>query len=217
MDEWITPKKAKELLSVTNKTLHEWDKKGKIRTVRDPAGHRRYNKEDIQNYLACCIPSPLQKERCKICYCRVSSKKQMDDLERQKRFFQLKYPSYELVTDIGSGLNWKRKGLQTLLERAMCRDIEEIVVAHKDRLCRFAYELLEYIFYYNKVKLMVLNKPDQESSSQELADDIMSIIHVYSCREMGKRRYTNKKDTDLSNDTTKETTKNVDGDTEICL
>ena len=102
----------------------------------------------------------------------------MDELERQKRFFQLKYPSYELVADIGSGLNWKRKGLQTLLERAMCRDIEEIVVAHKDRLCRFAYEL---------VKLVVLNKSDQESSSQELVEDIMSIIHVYSCTEIGKK------------------------------
>lgn len=83
--------------------------KGKIRTIRDPSGNRRYNSEDIQNYLDCFIPVPIQKKRDKICYCRVSSKKQMDDLERQKRFFQLKYPSYELVTDIGSGLNWKKR------------------------------------------------------------------------------------------------------------
>ena len=217
MDEWVTPQKARELLQTTNKTLIEWDKAGKIRTIRTPSNHRRYNLEDIQNFVSCNVPAPPKTKRGKVCYCRVSSKKQVDDLERQKNFFQSKYPDYELVTDIGSGLNWKRKGLQAILERAMQRDISEVVVAHRDRLCRFAFELLEFIFRYNKVKLVVLNKPAEQSKSQELADDILSIIHVYSCKEMGRRRYKSKENTNLSNFSTEITTKTVDGDQEVCV
>ena len=194
-EKWITTKKTTELLSITTKTLRIWDQESKIRTIRTPSNQRRYNLSDIQ-YIINGYNNTTKKE--KICYCRVSSKKQMDDLERQKDFFRSRYPEHILVTDIGSGINWKRKGLKTILDKSMRGDISEVVVAHRDRLCRFAFELLEWIFSTNKVRLLVLNENKEQSSNQELSDDILSIIHVYSCRKMGRRRYTNKENTDIS-------------------
>lgn len=215
-NEYITTKKAKEISQVTVKTLRIWDKEGKIRTIRTASNTRRYNLKDIQNIVSC-GSSDGKKE--KICYCRVSSTKQMDDLERQKDFFKDRFPNHKLVTDVGSGINWKRKGLKTLLDKAMHGDISEIVVAHRDRLCRFAFELLEWIFERNGVKLVVFNEEKNQSSDQELADDILSIIHVYSCRKMGRRRYKNKdkENTSISNSKTTAETETVDGEQKICI
>ena len=212
MDEYINTKKTKEMLGVTVKTLRVWDKEGKIRTTRLPSGQLRYNLQDVNDHLGL-HSSPMEKE--KICYCRVSSSKQMDDLERQKDFFRQKYPTHRLVTDIGSGINWKRKGLKTLLDGAMQRNITEIVVAHRDRLCRFAFDLLEGIFNSRGIKLLVLDQDKEKSSDSELSDDILSIIHVYSCRQMGRRRYKIKKTETVSDSRTKEDNEGMDGDQEI--
>ena len=175
-------------------------------------GQRRYCVEDIQTILH---GNSLAQQKQQICYCRVSSSKQMDDLERQKSFFRSKFPDHDLVTDIGSGINWKRKGLQTILERAMQGKISQVVIAHRDKLCRFAFELLEYIFKINGIELLVLDQETHQSSESELADDVLSIVHIYSCRAMGKRRYHNKKDQDLSNPSTEEIIKTMDGDTQV--
>lgn len=209
---FISTKKAKEILSVSTTTLRRWDKEGKINTIRTPDGTRRYNLKDIQ-YIISGDNNDIKTQRTKqkICYCRVSSRKQMDDLERQKTFFKSKFPNHILVTDVGSGINWKRKGLQTILDKAMRGDISEVVVAHRDRLCRFAFELLEWIFSRNEVQLLVLNEEKDHSSDQELADDILSIVHVYSCRRMGKRRYKNEKDKTISDTETENTDEKVDG------
>jgi putative resolvase len=208
-EHYVTIEKAKELLQVSLKTLQRWDAAGKIRTIRDASGRRRINSKDIQNIITRDSPSP---DKEKICYCRVSSKKQMDDLERQKDSFRDKFPDHILVADVGSGINWKRKGLKTILEKAMRGDISEVVVAHRDRLCRFAFELLDWIFSSNGVKLVVLNEKENMSSDQELTDDILSIIHVYSCRKMGKRSYTRKKDKDLPESGSEKDDKKVDGE-----
>jgi predicted site-specific integrase-resolvase len=201
-DEFVNTKKAVQLLQITSKTLRIWDKENKIRTIRTPSGIRRYNLKDIQNILSCSIsPEEQRKEnKQKVCYARVSSQKQMDDLNRQKDFFKTQFPDHILITDVASGINWKRKGLQTLLEHSMLGSISEIVVAHRDRLCRFAFELLEWIFKKNGVKLVVLNGNNEQSEDQELADDVLSIIHIYSCRKNGKRRYKkDKENTSVSN------------------
>ena len=208
-NEYVNTRKAVELLQITPKTLRIWDKENKIRTIRTPSGIRRYNLKDIQNILSCPTPPKEQgkENKQKVCYARVSSQKQMDDLNRQKDFFRSQFPNHILVTDVASGINWKRKGLQTLLEYSMSGSISEIVVAHRDRLCRFAFELLEWIFKKNGVKLLVLNGNNEQSEDQELADDVLSIIHIYSCRKNGKRRYKkDKENTSVSNSGTKEKT-----------
>ena len=141
----------------------------------------------------------------------------MDDLKRQEHFFKQHYPDHLLVTDIGSGLNWNRKGLKTLLEQSMSGNISEIVVAHRDRLCRFAFELLSFIFKQHDTQLIVLNQSENKSSTQELTDDILSIIHVYSCRAMGKRSYKNKKNQDLPQQKTDSNVETMDGNMSICI
>jgi len=213
-DKYITGKEAREILQITTKTLRIWDIEGKISTIRTPSNIRRYSLKDIERIINGGT-SPIEKQ--KICYARVSSYKQVDDLERQKDFFRTKFPNHELVTDIGSGINWKRKGLQTLLVRAMQGHISEVVVAHRDRLCRFAFELLEWIFSQSGVKLLVLDQTENQSSESELANDILSIIHIYSCKQMGKRRYKNKKNTSVSNSATEEKNEGMDGNEEICI
>lgn len=216
MEEYVPTKTARKMLGVTTQTLRNWDSSGKLDTKRAPSGVRLYSLKDIKDILGCNHPL-TQKE--KIAYCRVSSKKQLDDLERQKDFFRREYPNHTLVTDVGSGINWKRKGLQALLERSMSGDISEIVVAHRDRLCRFAFELIEGILQRQGVKLIVLDREEGESESKELADDILSIIHVYSCRQMGRRRYGNKNKEGqiLSFSIPEEDNQGVDWNKPVCL
>jgi putative resolvase len=206
-DEYVNTKKAKEILKVSYKTIFRWAKDGKIRFITTPSGRKIYNTKDIYN-ISSSVTCTTEKE--KICYCRVSSRKQMDDLERQQDFFREKFPDHKLVTDVGSGINWKRKGLQTILEQAMQGRISEVVVAHRDRLCRFAFDLLEWILKTNRIKLVVLNEEKGSSTEQELAEDILSIIHVYSCRKMGGRRYKNKKDTTVSDSETEDDNEEMD-------
>lgn len=123
-DYYFTTEEARNLLGVSTQTLRLWNQKGKIRSIRTPSNRRRYNREDIYNILGL---DSSNEEKEKIVYTRVSSKKQMDDLDRQENFLKSKYPDHLLVTDIGSGLNWKRKGLKTILERASRGGIEEVV------------------------------------------------------------------------------------------
>lgn len=212
---YINTKKAREILSITAVTLRKWNKEGRISAIRTPSGQRMYNKKDVFNILGIDIP---YIEKKKVIYCRVSSKKQKDDLDRQVDFLREKYPLHTVITDIASGINWKRKGLTTILELTMSRSISEIVVSHRDRLCRFGFELLETIFKINDVKLIVLNNENGESSRSDLADDILSIIHIYSCKEMGKRRYSKVcKNKNISELEPEKNNEKMDRNNEICL
>jgi len=213
-DRYISTKETRKKLGVTTKTLVNWGNSGKINTIRSPSGVRLYSLTDIQNILGCSDPVEPKK---KIAYCRVSSKKQEDDLERQKDFFRREYPDCELVYDIASGINWKRKGLKTILERAMSGELELVVVAHRDRLCRFGFELVEWIFQINGVKLIVLDRESSKSPDDELTDDILSIVHVYSCRKMGRRRYTLSEDKTIPDTGTENDVQEVDRNVSLCI
>ena len=213
-NEYMHIREARALLGVATQTLHNWDKRGQIRTTRLPSGARLYHKQDIYDILGRAPPPPAVR---KIVYCRVSSKKQEDDLGRQADLLRSQFPDHTLVTDIGSGINWKRKGLQTILDAALKGTLEEVVVAHRDRLCRFAFELLEFIFSRTKTKLVVLDAVDGKSSEQELADDLLSIIHVYSCRSMGRRRYARTKNPTVPDCESETDSEAVDGDSPMDL
>lgn len=200
MSTYVNTKEAKEMLRVTSTTLRKWDKENKIKTIRTPSGIRLYNKGDIDTILN--QVAVIQPKKY-IAYCRVSSKKQVDDLNRQKDFYKSNYPNHVVVEDIGSGINFKRKGLQRILEQSMRGELEEVVVSHRDRLCRFAFELMEWIFSKNNTKLLVLDKTENKSKSDELVQDVLSIIHVFSCRENGRRRYKSKKNSTETNSSAK--------------
>lgn len=191
--EYINTKEAMKLLNVSSKTLRRWDKKGKIDTIRTPSNIRMYNKECIykilgRNYK---IINEIKVIKKKIIYCRVSSNKQKNDLERQIESMTLKYPNYEVIKDIGSGINFKRNGLQKLIKLSLNGKLDEVIISHRDRLCRFAFELIEWLFSLNGTKLTTIDSINK-SDSDELAEDVIAIIQVFACRQMGKRRYKNK-------------------------
>lgn len=214
MSDYVTGIQARKMLCVTAQTLRNWDKKVKIHTVRTPSNQRLYYLPDIKNILGCYSHSNKAQ---KVCYIRVSSKHQLDDLERQRDFFRHQYPNHHIIQDIASGLNWKRKGLQTILELAMSGKLTEVVVAHRDRLCRFAFELIEWILAKNGTAIHVLDQTEHASKDTELAQDIMSIVHVYSCRQMGRRRYNSKKDQTISQRKTENNLETMDWDNSICI
>ena len=201
MNEYIKPRDAAKYFGVSLGTLRDWDKRGLIKCIRtkENGGQRRYDIRSFKNTNDRLLPAEIQttteeinKNKEYYCYCRVSSKKQKDDLERQAEYLQSLYPSYTVIKDIGSGLNFKRKGLLTILERANKGFVGEVVIAYKDRLCRYGFELLEWFFTLYKVKLTVL-KTETISPDEELAKDILNIVHVFACRANGKRKYSKKK------------------------
>jgi excisionase family DNA binding protein len=173
----LTPNQAAKRFGVHVHTLREWDRQGKIKTIRTVGGDRRY-----------VIPV---NDEIEICYCRVSSAKQKDDLQRQVEFMVGKYPNAQIVKDIGSGLNYKRKGLKAVLERAIGGDCITLYIAHKDRLCRFGFELIQWIIERSGGRIVVFDGT-KLSPEQELTQDLLHILHVFSCRMHGLRSYRRK-------------------------
>jgi len=190
---YVTSREASEILGLHPNTLRCYADNFTLESYRTKSGHRRYN---VDSYLG------LQKEVVTICYCRVSSPSLRDDLERQVKFMQAKYPNAEIVKDIGSGRGYKRKGLKSILGRAMRGDKLEIMVAHKDRLARFGFELIEWIVQQSGGKIVVL-KQTNLSPEPELTNDLLSILHVFSCRMHGLRNYKNQVRKALSFSSTK--------------
>lgn len=193
---YITSKNACEHFGIHANTLRKWADDGKISHIRSPSGQRLYDVSSVGKKI---------DTRTKICYARVSSASQKEDLERQVLFLKQKYPDYEVVTDVGSGLNFKRKGFRRVLESVLSNSVSEIVVAHRDRLCRFGFELVQWICDKSDTKLVVLEQTSL-SPTEELIKDLLSIIHVFSCRLYGLRKYSSsiKKDKDLPDSKPKE-------------
>lgn len=188
-DQFISPCKIKKKFDVTSNTLRSWAEKDQIRyiRIRDGKGKRLYNIEDVEKIF---YGSKLPEQRKKvICYARVSSNHQKGDLDRQIELLQETYKEAEIISDIGSGLNFKRKGFQILLDRINNREVEKVVVAYKDRLCRFGYELVEWILKKSNTELVVLNQlsSSDESGTSELAEDLLSITTVFVARNNGNR------------------------------
>ena len=184
--KYMTSAAARKQLGVCNRTLRTWAKNGKIDFILTEGGWRKYN---IDKYLK---KNDLLEKK-KIIYARVSSHDRIDDLNRQIAVLQEKFPDYEIIKDIGSGINFKRKGLQDIIELAINNQLEEIVVTYKDRLCRIGFELLNFIFTkYSKTKITFLND-DEKNPQQEITEDLIEIISVYSSKIYGTRSHINKK------------------------
>lgn len=189
-DKLISPAEAAKLLNVTKQTLINWDRDGKIKCVRTAGGHRRFFLPDVLSRITVHPDDREQSEhrRRRICYCRVSSFGQKSDLARQAEFFRDKYPDHEVISDIGSGLNFKRKGFNTVLDSALTGNLEEVVVTHADRLCRFSFELIKRIIERTDGKIVVLDQTET-SPEKELVNDLVSIVTVFSSRLYGLRSH----------------------------
>ena len=196
--KFVSAGKARQILGIADSTLRRFANDGIIQCYRrDVAGsHRFYNVADYINKFKTnqdgdCVQS---KQPRTVCYCRVSTRNQKDDLKRQVDYLQSLYPGTEIITDIGSGLNFQRKGLKTLLELAIDGNIKQLVVAHKDRLCRFGFELFSFIISrYSNGSIVVLDKQTDASPEAELTNDILQILTVFSARLNGRRKYKNQK------------------------
>ena len=186
--KYVSSKAARDTLGVCNKTLRSWATSGKLDFILTDGGWRRYN---VSKYLK---QNDLL-ERKKICYCRVSSYDQKNDLATQVSYLMKKYPDYEIIKDIGSGINFKRKGLRKLIELAINNELSEVVVTFKDRLCRIGYELIQFIFEkYSNAKIIIENDK-YKLPQEEITEDLIEIITVYSSKLYGSR--SNKKKDDL--------------------
>ena len=200
LTNFVKFKEARNLAKVSSQTLRNWDNEGKIRTIRTPSNYRLFHKDDLVSLNNLNNGPAAPEQRIGIVYARVSTKKQEDDLERQVQQLSGRRPKYKIYKDIGSGLNWKRKGFREILEQVMQRKVSEVVVLHRDRLARFCFEFIEWIITSHGCKLTVLNKNQATSPQAELTEDILSILHVYSCKEMGRRAFKKFQNPDLSDE-----------------
>ena len=195
---YTTPTDTAHKLGVSISTIRNWARAGTISFKTTPGGHHRYDinsiQQSIRNPQSYNLPrttksiSETKEPVNGAIYCRVSSAKQKEDLQRQIDTLREQYPTYQEFSDICSGLQYKRKGLSRLLECVQAGTIKEVVVAHKDRLARFGTELIEWIIKQAGATLIILDKAVL-SPTEEVTQDLMAIVHVFSCRLNGKRRY----------------------------
>ena len=183
---------ACERIGLHSHTLRKYADTGIIPSIHTPSGQRLF---DIDSFVG------QQHPQHTILYARVSSRKQQDDLERQIAYLKAKEPHAEVITDIASGLNFQRKGLRTLLERCLQGDELTVLVAHRDRLARFGFDLIEWLIQRNGGQIVVLSKSAHTSPADELMQDLLALLSVFAARMPGLRKYRDEiaQDTALSN------------------
>lgn len=185
-------KLAKEL-GVSRDTLRRWESIGKISSERTPKGHRRYDLHKILGKF----PQKSLSTRQTIVYARVSSHDQKEDLKRQVKllssFCASRGWTFEVIQDLGSGLNYNKKGLKKLIKNICLGDIERLVLTHKDRLLRFGAELIFSLCEHFGVEVVLINKSEDSTFEDDLVSDVLEIITVFSARLYGARSRKNKK------------------------
>lgn len=189
MKELLTLSKASKILGVTTKTLRNWDDAGKIKTIRTKGNHRRIPVEEIDRIKG---DEPKSFTRVKtLAYCRCSTKKQEENLERQiGRVLEYCYEQkweVELFKDIGSGLNENRRNFNKLLKRVADDDVQRVIIEYKDRVARYGFETFKALCDNFGVEVVILNEKEEKSFEEEVVDDIISLVTSYSARIYGKR------------------------------
>jgi predicted site-specific integrase-resolvase len=183
------PQEFAEMIGVSVKTLQRWDTSGKLKSNRSPTDRRYYTHKQYVDYTG----ESQTKHGKTIIYTRVSTTNQKDDLNNQIEFLK-QYANAkgmivdEIFEDIGSGLNYNRKKWNKLIDDCMQGEIKTILVAHKDRFIRFGYEWFEKFLKLNGVEIIVVNN-EKLSPQEELVNDLISVIHVFSCKIYGLRKY----------------------------
>ena len=181
-------------MGVSITTLRRWEASGKLSARHTAGGHRRYD-------LALLKPELFRAEqdaaKRTIAYARVSSHDQKNDLERQKQVLELYCArqgwTFEVVSDLGSGMNYHKKGLKRLLNAVLDGGVGRLVVTHKDRLLRFGAELVFAVCEAKCVEVVILNQGEDTSFEEDLAKDVLEIITVFSARLYGSRSRRNQK------------------------
>lgn len=188
MEKLIAIGKFAKMVGVHSQTLRRMHERGELIPAHiSKDGYRYYSTEQLQQFS---FKNVYQKERVTIGYCRVSSSHQKEDLQRQidnvKAYMTAKGYQYEVISDIGSSINYEKKGLQQLIERINNHEVNKVVVLYKDRLVRFGFELIKLFCELNGTDIEVIDQ-SQISKEQELSDDLIQIVTVFANRLYGSR------------------------------
>lgn len=194
MSNFLSIQEAAEYFGVSPQTLRRWEKQKKIAPAhRTEGGQRRYSTAQL-------APSDTSKkplDRPTLAYARVSSHDQKEDLQRQVHMLEIyccaKGWTFSVLQDLGSGMNYSKRGLKQLLEQIMSGQIGRLVLTHKDRLLRFGSELVFSLCAIKNIEVVIINQGDEPSFEEELAKDVLEIITVFSARLYGSRSHKNKK------------------------
>ena len=185
--------KAAAELGVTRETLRRWEAAGKITSDRTPKGHRRYDLSQLQGIS----PKKNFEEKRTTAYARVSSHDQKNDLARQVVVLESYCAShgwkFEVLQDLGSGLNYSKKGLRRLIKEICSGSVQRLVITHKDRLLRFGAELIFSLCEQFGTEVVILNSSEDSTFEDDLVQDVLEIITVFSARLYGARSRKNKK------------------------
>lgn len=193
MNRLVAIGEAAKALGVSITTLRRWEATGKLIPERTTAGHRRYDLAKLKPELF----HIAEDERITVAYARVSSHDQKDDLERQKQVLELYCAkqgwTFNVLSDLGSGMNYHKKGLKRLLNAIIDEKIGRLVLTHKDRLLRFGAELIFSLCEAKNVEVIILNQGEDTTFEEDLAQDVLEIITVFSARLYGNRSRKNQK------------------------
>lgn len=194
----LTIKEASEFLGVSVPTMRRWENEGKITSYRTTGKHRRYDKNDLIRFKS----KEDDDFKITIAYCRVSSSDQKQDLERQienvSNYCIAKGYQFKVISDLGSGLNYNKKGLKELIALICSEEINRIVINYKDRLIRFGYEMIEELCSIYNVKIEIINHTEDKTYEEELVEDVLSVITVFSSKLYGSRSHKAKKIKDVN-------------------
>jgi excisionase family DNA binding protein len=170
----LKPKEVCQKLGISYRTLQSYVKKGYIKPVILQSGKWRFKEEDVERLMG------IVRKRKVVLYARVSPNKQKDDLVNQVKYLEENVKDYDqVITDVGSGLNMKRKGFLKLLRMILNNEVSKIVIAYPDRLVRFGFEIIEEVCKAHNCELVVLNKEDK-TPEHELIEDLTSILVSFS-------------------------------------
>ena len=193
MNRLVPIGEASAAFGVSIATLRRWEAQGRLVPERTPAGHRRYDLAKLKPEIADDRTDSLST----VAYARVSSHDQKADLERQKQVLELYCAGRgwqcEVIADLGSGMNYHKKGLKRLLEDVLAGRVGRLVITHKDRLLRFGAELVFAICEAKQVEVVIVNQGEDTTFEEDLAKDVLEIITVFSARLYGSRSHRNRK------------------------
>lgn len=194
MNRLVAIGEAAKLLGVSITTLRRWEKEGKLLPEPSTSTHRRY---DLSKLKPESSKQFVDDTRKTIAYARVSSHAQKADLERQKQVLELYCAkqgwTFELISDLGSGMNYHKKGLKRLLKQVIDGEVGRLVITHKDRLLRFGAELVFAMCETKSVQVVILNQGEDSTFEEDLAKDVLEIITVFRARLYGSRSRKNQK------------------------
>ncbi|KDR96720.1 Predicted site-specific integrase-resolvase [Peptoclostridium litorale DSM 5388] len=183
------------LIGKTPQTLRDWHKKGSFMPHHvTEGGTRYYSQEQLNHFLG--IKGIEARQKKIIGYCRVNSPKQKNDLARQvenvKSYMIAKGYQFTVISDVGSGINYNRKGLNQIIDMITNSEVEKLVILYKDRLLRFGFELIESLCAKYGTVIEIIDNTEK-TEEQELVEDLVQIITVFSCKLQGKRAHKAKK------------------------